>query len=133
MTTPTLRRPIMRPLRAWLDTQVSAAVYVASLPKGAAGGVALTAVGLGDDVAALDTRLVQVDCWNDDGAQAEADACAVRQALEHARPGTVLGDEDDRVQLMGADTLSLVSLPDPDRGQPRYVLTMNLTVKAVEA
>lgn len=136
MTTAVLRRAVMKPLRDWLATQSTAAgtrIYVGSLPKTPTYPAAVIGrTGNGAPIELLDSLLVQIDAWAATGAAAEALAAEIQQTLEQAKPGTRLGAVSDGVQLMGAEALSLLDLPDPDTNQPRYVLTIDLAVKAVE-
>lgn len=78
----------------------------------------------------VDNALVQVECWgtftaggNGDKAAATALLNAVRSALDVTQPVTPTTGQT----ILGADSGTVVWLPDPDTDRPRYVLTAEVS------
>jgi len=128
------RLPVTAPLRDWLRTVTAVTdlladdapthgVYAASvLPKTAdLPAIALHVVGPGVASNHLDAHQYQFDVWVADETDVEEIEAALRTALERALPGTPLGDAG--LRLMGAEAPPGVSVPDPDDGTNRHVVT----------
>ena len=137
------RAAAVGPVRDWLRATTSVAslcgtddglsqpsVYAHNLGSGAEmPAVVVTKVGLSPDGTVTERHLLQFDCWASkaQGAgEAEALAAAVKTALETDLPAT-----SDGVRLWGASIEAEVALPDPDDGQPRYVVTALVTTSVV--
>lgn len=128
------------PYRDWLRTLTavtslladgapSHGVYASAvLPKTAAlPAICVQVVGPAATSNHLDGRLVQHDIWAADAVDCDEIEAALRTALEQALPGTPLGD--DGLRLMGADAPAGISLPDPDDGTNRHVVTATVTTR----
>lgn len=134
MTTTLLVRPVVTALRDWLRTQDTAAearVYSGSLPDGAAlPALMVRRVGDGTPAEWLTRPLIQLDAVAASGGAAETLAAEVEQLLATTAEHTEI---TEGLLFMGAEALSTVEVPDPDRtDRQRYVHTTALTVKAVE-
>jgi len=125
------RAAILGPLRDWLRAQsltVGQRIYAHRLARDATlPAVSLTKIGLSPDGTTTERALVQFDCWATNDAEAEALAAEVKTTLETAAPFT-----SDGVRFHGAQIEAEVALPDPDDGDPRYVVTA-LVVTSVTA
>jgi hypothetical protein len=113
-----------------LSTSAGSRVYAHGLPQSPTfPAVSLSKVGLTPDGTVTEQTLIQADCWAARGQASDAEelAAEVKNALEQAVPGTLLGSST--VRIMGARIEGEVALPDPDDGTPRYVVTATVATK----
>jgi hypothetical protein len=96
--------------------------------------VTVTRVAGGQDAgeAPIDRPIMQLDCWGipGNGASAEDTANAVKSALEAIKGRTSLNAD---CVAFGASVMGAPFFPDPETGQPRVVLTVDMTAHAVPA
>lgn len=128
------RAAVLAPLRDWLrteDTVAGARVYAHGLPQAATlPAVVLTKIGLTPDGTATEQTMVQADCWANKGEAGVAEhlAAEIKTLLETSPPEQL---PDSTVRFLGARIESEVSLPDPDDGTPRHVVTAIVTTLVV--
>lgn len=136
MTQTLTRRSITGPLRDWLRTQNIAGVdasgdqvYAGGLPTGTTGGsIVLFRVG-GITDGAIERPLIQFDVRADTGSAAEALAAALLTLLESTQASTAL---TSTLHFMGvASVTEPIWSPDQPGDTPRYVITVELAVKAL--
>lgn len=133
MTQTLTRRPVSVPLRDWLRTQsisgVAGQVYVGGLPTGTTGGsIVLFRVG-GITDGAIDLPLIQFDVRAATGSAAEVIAAALLTLLESTPASTPL---TSNLHFMGAASVAdPIWSPDQPGDTPRYVLTVELAIKAL--
>lgn len=133
MTQTLTRRAVSVPLRDWLRAQsiagVAGQVYVGGLPTGTTGGsIVLFRVG-GLTDGPIDRPLIQFDVRAVTGSAAEAIAAALLTLLESTPASTAL---TSTLHYMGAASVAdPIWSPDQPGDTPRYVLTVELAVKAL--
>jgi hypothetical protein len=136
MTQTLTRRSITAPLRDWLRTQNVAGVdgsgdqvYAGGLPTGTTGGsIVLFRVG-GQTDGPIERPLIQFDVRAATGSAAEAIAAALLALLESTQAGTAL---TSTLHFMGcASVTEPIWSPDQPGDTPRYVITVELAVKAL--
>lgn len=74
----------------------------------------------------VESALIQLDVWAGSKSTASDVARRVVQALQEMESENLSAD----VFGCGASVESVIWLPDPDDGQPRYVVTARITVRA---
>lgn len=138
----TTHAPLVGPLRDWLRGQTAVTnltgadgstegIYANGAPDSApAACLVIRKAGRGAEETAVNTHLVQIDCWAATGAAAEALAVAVENTLRNAVPSTQLTGGP---RFSFVETVSDLWVPDPGDDTPRQVLTVLLSATAASA
>lgn len=125
--------------RSWLRDHPTVAdavtkTFVDGLPKDykpGTDGACINVVRVGgrpDLYVPLDTADLQLDVWAGRKHEAADVLLLLLDALRALAPGTVT----DRGELLAAEVLNVLYLPDPESDTPRYAVTAAVTARALQ-